>query len=272
MIPHVRSRVFPPSRCLTRTILLHFVSFLRFASSAPPNKREGVYTDDPSIAMDLGNYLTTNGAALVDGATIKYVLVNADGASQSLLSYFSTSFNADVSPGDVVWSPTLGQTLPWRSPQLFEDSLDLETLLGNAEPVDGLEYVSTTTLTGTTLDNPAFGVSAGHTVELLVVNVLHNITTGILTPTDVDLYTTPLAAMTVELASSSELLARLQDFFGSSAGPAPTPANPTATPPTPTGGGGGGGGAPTSNAVRRGSFWGLALGLTLLLHGRIGSW
>jgi hypothetical protein len=170
--------------------------------------------------MDLGKYQQLNNAT-VDGAVLKYILVNSNGAYFPILSYFSTDFNSGVAPGGVIWSPSMGQYLPWQSQQIFQDKLDMDTLMGKAEAVDGLDNVTTMLLTATTTNNSVFGVVEGQAVEILVINVNHNIPLALFPPADIDAATVLLANMTTSIASSSALLDRISSFYGIEATMAP---------------------------------------------------
>lgn len=167
---------------------------------------------------------------------LKYILVNSNGAYFPILSYFSTDFNSGVAPGDLIWSTDMRQPLPWRSQQIFEDALDMETLMGKAEAVDGLADVTTMLLTATTTNNSAFGVVEGQAVEILVINVNHDIPVALFPPTDLDAATEQLVNMTTSIASSSALLDRIASFYGVEAtmAPAGSPTTGGGEPTTPT--------------------------------------
>jgi hypothetical protein len=199
----------------------------------------GFFSDDTSVALDLGNYQQLNNAT-VDGVVLKYILVNSNGAYFPILSYFSTDFNSGVAPGDLVWSTGMGQPLPWRSQQIFVDELDMDTLMGKAETVDGLADVTTMLLTATTTNNSAFGVVEGQAVEILVINVNHDIRLVLFPPTDIDAATEQLANMTTSIASSSVLLDRIASFYGIEAtmAPAGSPTTGGGEPTEPTSGAG----------------------------------
>jgi hypothetical protein len=187
---------------------------------------QGLFADDTSIALDLGNYQQNNNAT-VDGVTLKYLLVNSDEAHFPLLSLFSTDFNSNVEPGDVIWTIDMAQRVPWRSPQIFADSLDMDTLMSKAEAIEGLDGVSTVLLTATTTNNTAFGIVEGQSVEILVVNVDQDIPLTLFPPADLDAATGQLANMTTSLATSTELLDRIASFYGVDATLAPVAAPPT---------------------------------------------
>lgn len=169
------------------------------------------------MAMELGNYQQTKSNGTVDGVTLKYLLVNAN--ASGILSYFSSPFNKDVAPGSVIWTPDLGQYLPWQSPQLFADELDLETLTSKTVRIEGLQDVTTTYLTATTTDNSRFGIVAGQSVEILVIIINQNISTDLMTSADIDASIESLATMTTDLANLTELLRRIQSFFSQEAMP-----------------------------------------------------
>lgn len=90
--------------------------------------------------------------------------------------------------------------------------------------------MSTTLLSGTTINNTAFGVQAGQRVELLIVNFNYSIPTDVITPEAIATYTPPLVQLSKDIADSDVLLARVQSFFAAPSPPVPT--SPSATPPT----------------------------------------
>ncbi len=71
------------------------------------------------------------------------------------LSYFETTLNKDVAPGEFIWGDG-PQATPWRSPQFFEEELDDSTILDAFRPIEGTNF-TTAVYNATTIDNPAFG-------------------------------------------------------------------------------------------------------------------
>ena len=72
--------------------------------------------------------------------------------------------------------------------------------------------MTTAILTGTTIDNPSFGVSAGQSINILLLNLNADITTYVIGKTIIDELTQPLADMTTHVAFNEQLLKRVRDF------------------------------------------------------------
>ena len=73
--------------------------------------------------------------------------------------------------------------------------------------------MTTAVLKGTTIDNPSFGVSAGQSVDILLLNLNADITAFVVGKTVVDELTQPLADMTTHVAFNEELLERVINFI-----------------------------------------------------------
>ncbi|CAB9501540.1 expressed unknown protein [Seminavis robusta] len=176
---------------------------------------DGAFADNPSVAINVAQYHQEGGDL---SKTMKLVLTNTNqdfvpGSydTDQILQYFECSFNHDVAPGDYVWLP--GFVVPYRSPQIFEETLTVQDIVIDLQPMED-SNMSTAILKGTTLDNAAFGVKAGQSVEILVINTNTPITTFIAGATIIEMQTEPLATMVQDIASSQELVARIKDFFG----------------------------------------------------------
>ncbi|CAB9522859.1 expressed unknown protein [Seminavis robusta] len=176
---------------------------------------DGAFSDNPSVAINVAQYHQTGGDL---SKTMKLVLTNTNqdlvpGSydTDQILQYFDCSFNHDVSPGDYVWLP--GFVVPYRSPQIFEETLTVGDFIIAVQPMED-SNMSTAILYGTTIDNAAFGVQAGQSVEILVINTNTPITTFIAGATIIEMQMEPLAAMVQDIASSQELVARVKDFLG----------------------------------------------------------
>jgi len=182
---------------------------------------DGIYTDNPSLALDIGQYQKNNPQDVEDGTVVKVLVVNADPGpvptynAVLFLSYFNTAFNEGVPPGGYVWAPV--HATPWRSPQIFEETLDEETFFALAEQIEG-RNTTTTLLSGTTIDNSAFGTVAGQKVELFLININEDIPTDIITPGQILTYKEPLAALALDLALDEVLLERIEKFFDTTDG------------------------------------------------------
>ena len=73
--------------------------------------------------------------------------------------------------------------------------------------------MSTAILKGTTIDNPAFGIRSGQTVEVLLINQNVDITTFVTGPSAIQDTAIPLAQNTRDIASNQELVKRVKTFF-----------------------------------------------------------
>jgi hypothetical protein len=178
---------------------------------------DGWFADNPALVISIAQYQALQDADL--NATIKVVLANTNqewnttfGYSQ-FLQYFSAPFNQNVAPGDFLWAP--GYSTPYRSPQIFEDYMDEDSLNALLEALPG-SNMTTAILTATTTANGAFGILAGQSVEVLLINLNENITTYVVGAAAVERFTVPLANMTRNIASNENLVSRVQDFFAAS--------------------------------------------------------
>ncbi|CAB9509278.1 expressed unknown protein [Seminavis robusta] len=177
---------------------------------------DGGLADNPAVVINVGQYHQQQDANLTK--TLKLVLTNTNDhlklSLNSILQYFSTTFNQEVAPGEHVWPP--GFFGPIRSTQFMEHFLDEATLLKMLDPIgdNPSSNTSTAVLRGTTIDNPAFGIRAGQVIEILLINLNADITTYIAGPNLIQATTVPMAEMTRDLAASQELVRRVQNFFG----------------------------------------------------------
>ncbi|CAB9522678.1 expressed unknown protein [Seminavis robusta] len=198
---------------------------------------DGGLVDNAAIPINIAQYHLTAQNPL--DKTLKIVVTNtneagswdSDRMNAQLLQYFNTSLNQGVPPGDYIWFDAL--PLPFRSPQIFQDSMDMDTLNALLEPIDGSD-MTTAVLQVTTTDNPAFGIQAGQAVEILLINLNAPITTFIVGKTIVEQMITPVADMVHDIAANEELLARIKAFFGfpptqDTSNQTPPPANDTTT-------------------------------------------
>jgi len=125
-----------------------------------------------------------------------------------------------VEPGDFFWSERnegdSAERNPWRSMQIFEESLDFdsfETSFQDIDPSIPDPQLQATTLKGTTIDNPVYGVKAGQKVEILMFRLNSIVPTAIFLTQDVKKYTVPLAEMTQKIATSDAVLAVVNSFL-----------------------------------------------------------
>jgi hypothetical protein len=204
---------------------------------------DGGFTDGPSVAMNIGQYQTIDDGDLT--VPIKLIVTNNNYYTDSnvkFLAYFNTTFNQEAEPGAFDWAPPTGsgvaQAAPWRSMRIFAEYLDDASLLAAFEPIEDTN-LTTAVYTATTIDNPAFGVKAGQTVEILLLQINSNIPTTIIGLPATTFYTQPLAEMASTISSSSVLVQRIIDFLSPPLGTvsptaAPTPAFTPTNPPRDT--------------------------------------
>jgi len=126
-----------------------------------------------------------------------------------ILQCFSSYFNQGVAPGDFLWAPT--NFIPYRSPQIFEEHLDADGLDALLEPIENSNE-TTAILRGTTVVNPAFGIVAGQSMEILLLNANAKITTYIMGAVVMEELTQPLADVAKNIAASEGLVDRVKVF------------------------------------------------------------
>ena len=176
---------------------------------------DGWFIDNPALVINVGNQQQKQENTT---SPIKVILTNTNDKWNTtfnyaqILQYYNTYFNEDVEPGSFLWAPTY--YAPYRSPQIFEEYMDERGLDALLEPLAGTN-MTTALLTGTTVDNTAFAISAGQTVEILLLNVNSNITTFVIGKQAIVDFTEPLANMTRNIAANQQLVQRVRDFVGS---------------------------------------------------------
>jgi hypothetical protein len=129
---------------------------------------DGFAADAPTAALNIGQWQTMQNGNL--NQTIKLILTppnsfGSDNPPIYLMSYFSTTFNQGVAPGDFYW-PSEKLIIPMFSPQIFSDYLDLDMYVERLETVDGNlgNVLKTTRIKTTTIDNPTYLVKKGQQV------------------------------------------------------------------------------------------------------------
>lgn len=179
---------------------------------------DGGFTDNPSFAQNIANYQASENYN--PDEPLKMVLTNTNHASMEseyeqsmILSYFNTTFNKDIEPGKFVWAP--GQSTPWASSQIFQESLNWNGLNALLQPVENSDF-TTAILSGTTLDNPIFGTRSGLHVDILLININNDIPNTVVGVDNINKYTPGLVNLAYEIATNQELLERVQLFFESS--------------------------------------------------------
>jgi hypothetical protein len=191
---------------------------------------DGDFTDGSSVAMNIGQYQSIDVGDLT--VPIKLIVTNNNFYADSnvrFLAYFNTTFNQEAEPGAFDWAPPAGsgvaQPTPWRSMRIFAEYLDDASMLAAFEPIEDTN-LTTAVYTATTIDNPAFGIKAGQTVEILLLQINSNIPTAIIGLTATTLLTQPLAEMASTISSNKVLVQRITNFLS----PPLDPASPTAAP------------------------------------------
>lgn len=179
---------------------------------------DGGLVDNAAIPINIAQYHNSERADLE--RVLKIVVTNnndqdynawgSDRMTTQILQYFDSSINEGIAPGDFVWYEAL--PLPFRSPQIFQESMDFETLDSLMQPIEGTTF-TTAQINVTTVDNPAFGIKAGQEVQLLWINLNSPVTTFIVGKTIIEETTEPVGQMVYDIASNEELTRQVKDFF-----------------------------------------------------------
>lgn len=178
---------------------------------------DGTYTDQPTMALNIGQYQTRENGDL--SKTLRMIITENNYYSygpEPVLAYFNTSFNSDVAPGDLLWPSPEEWPFPIAvlSPQIFEETLEASDIEAVTQPITGIN-VTTAVLSGTTIDNPAFKTKAGQKVEILLISLNSNIPTDIIGEIQIEEYTPRLAQMAFDIVESEELVDRVAAFMSS---------------------------------------------------------
>lgn len=146
-----------------------------------------------------------------DSEPLKIILTNTnqywiwEWDLKQLLRYFDSSYTKGIKPGGFMGDQ--------RSPQIFEDFMDLELLNTGVERISG-SNMTTIRMDLTTIDNRPFGVQGGLAVELLMINLNEDITTFVGGPSIIANTTDAHAEMTYKIATNEVLVQRVRDFYG----------------------------------------------------------
>ena len=181
---------------------------------------DGWFVDNPALVANIAQYQSRHerGGNSTSSGRLKVIITNCNEQWNTtfnraqILNYFSSYFNQDVAPGGFLWAP--GYWAPYRSPQIFENYYDEERLDAAIQTIPG-SNLTTAILQGTTIDNPSFAVSAGLSVEMLLINLNEPITTFVVGRQIIEDYTPWLANMTSHIATNEVLIQRVRDFMSS---------------------------------------------------------
>jgi hypothetical protein len=188
---------------------------------------DGWFIDNPALVINVAHYQQRNNQdnnsssssnSTTTGSTLKVIITNTNDVWNTtfnraqILHYYSTYFNQNVQPGEFLLTP--GFWTPYRSPQIFAEYMDESTLDDTLSTIPN-SHMTTSYLVGTTINNPAFGILPGLTVEILLLNLNEDIPTTLVGSMAIKKYTEPLVNMTSHIASNEVLLQRVRDFVAS---------------------------------------------------------
>jgi hypothetical protein len=170
---------------------------------------DGGYTDAASLALAIGNYQAVGDLS----KRLKVILTNTNEVANDtqyhpMLDYFSNHENQHIVPGAYFWPQ---ESVPGPSLQIFGEYLDYTSLLSLSKPIEGTN-LTTAIINATTVDNGAYGVKAGQTVEIMLIDLNAEIPTVIVGQAAVDEYAAPLAAMAVGISLSEALRNQVKAF------------------------------------------------------------
>lgn len=186
---------------------------------------DGGVVENNALSATISQYQLQNPPAEADADAdaeakpLKVILTNtnrewiSDYDLSQILQYFDAPLNDGVEPGGHL--SLAERTVPIRSPQLFQDFLDLETLNDMLVPIQG-SNMTTATMSLTTIDNPVYGITAGLPVELLLINLNEPLTTVVVGPMVIANLTAPHAEMARKIASNDILVQRVRNFYEAS--------------------------------------------------------
>jgi hypothetical protein len=144
--------------------------------------------------------------------------------SQHYLSYFSTSFNENIEPGDFFWPEgnlELGFTkpyvLPIQSPQIFKEHLNQTIIASHTTEIIGDLGITTAILPpSTTITNPAFKTKAGQKVEILLITFgakTKELPIAVIGFDQIKNFKQPLANLAFTISDSTLLLKKVKEFM-----------------------------------------------------------
>jgi len=134
--------------------------------------------------------------------------------NDEVLKYFQNDSNQDIPIGDSLWCNCLSN--PLVSPQIFKEKKTFQEFNKHTITVpNNVGYFSVTPLSGTTVNNPFWGIRAGQTVEILVIATNVSIPTLVIGSGLAEQYTPPMVNLASELATNTHLLELVKKFVSS---------------------------------------------------------
>ncbi|KAL3776769.1 hypothetical protein ACHAW5_000709 [Stephanodiscus triporus] len=177
---------------------------------------DGGYTDGPAVANAIARYQQTHGTS----QPFKLIICNHNywtNNNNNVLGYFNFSGNQGKSPGDFIWPMGVGegpQYNPQMMKQIFKEEMSAEMLNALFESVKGTNLTMAVLPVATTIDNESFGVQAGQSVSIAIINLNSNITTFVITELVIKAETPGLVSLAETIASSQDLMDRVAAFVG----------------------------------------------------------
>ena len=175
---------------------------------------DGAFVENMALSATISQYQLQS--TIDDDKPLKILLTNTNQGWENyeyseFLQYFDSPFNEGVPPGGHL--SIAARYVPLRSPQLFQDFMDEDSLNDLIEPIEG-SNMTTALMSGlTTLDNSVYGIQRNLRVDLMLINLNEPITTFIVGPAIIRNTTAPLAEMVQKIASNNVLVQRVRDFY-----------------------------------------------------------
>ena len=177
---------------------------------------DGFFTDAPTLAMNIGQYHSKRNGDLNQNMKAVVTLNTLCGRGQEFfLAYFNTTFNDNIEPGDFLWPQNETSTfhLPLQSPQIFDYNLTSTDLEQITSSIEGLNVTYAIIQGAETLENDAFQVKAGQTVDVLALMLNSCIPPDIIGTTLIQANMQPLADLAKEISANQELVEVVRNFF-----------------------------------------------------------
>jgi hypothetical protein len=169
------------------------------------------------MAMNIGQYQTVDNGDL--NKTLKIIVAHNNAWDEDdirFTSYFNTTYNEGVEPGEFNWAPGINsaeyRSIPWRSFQIFDQYLDDEMIDEASVPIAGTN-LTTAVFEATTIENIAFSVKSGQTVQMLLLQTNSNIEVSLFLHSDILSNAEMLGQLALDIMTSAELVARIEDFL-----------------------------------------------------------